>query len=101
MLIYPFVSKSHEHRFNAVLTAFSKNRECPLTQVKNFRIKLGFICTFNLCVGFALQQKKLRSEFKKFANAHLHFHLKTKKLDYYYTQLVELPQCAFLKLLKF
>ena len=67
-----FVSKSHEHRFNAVLTAFSKNRNASLTQVKSFRIKLGFICTFNLCVGLLFSKKKLRSAISKFANAHLH-----------------------------
>ena len=37
---------------------FLKNRECPLTQVKNFRIKLGFICTFLTCAWACCSARK-------------------------------------------
>ena len=45
---------------------FIKNRECPLTQVKSFAIKLGFICTFLTCPwACSSARKKLRSAIKK------------------------------------
>ena len=45
----------------------------PTYTSQNFRIKLGFICTFNLCVGLLFSKKKIAfRNLKKFANAHLH-----------------------------
>ena len=81
---------------------FLKNMECPLTQVKNFRIKLGFICTFNLCVGCCSARKIAFRNFKNSLMLIYTFRFEKLKNEISTAQkLVELPQCAFLKLLKF
>lgn len=47
-----FVSKSHEHRFNAVLTAFSKKYGMPTYTGQKFCNKTRFyLHFFNLFVG--------------------------------------------------
>lgn len=54
-----FVSKSHEHRFNAVSTAFSKKQGMPTYTSQKFQNKTRFYLHFsNLCVGLLFSKKK-------------------------------------------
>ena len=55
-----FVSKSHEHRFNAVSTAFSKKQGMPTYTSQKFQNKTRFYLHFsNLCVGLLFSKKKI------------------------------------------
>ena len=78
-----FISKSHEHRFNAVLTAFSKIGNAHLHKSK-FQTKTRFYLYFWLVRGLALQQEKIAfRNLKKFSNAHLHISFfKTKQMRF-------------------
>ena len=55
-----FFSKSHEHRFNAVSTAFSKKQGMPTYTSQKFQNKTRFYLHFsNLCVGLLFSKKKI------------------------------------------
>lgn len=55
-----FISKSHEHRFNAVLTAFSKKQGMPTYTSQKFQTKTRFyLYFFDLCVGLLFSKKKI------------------------------------------
>lgn len=54
-----FSKKSHEHRFNAVLTAFIKKSGMPTYTSQKFQNKTRFyLYFFNLCVGLLFSKKK-------------------------------------------
>lgn len=109
-----FVSKSNEHRFNAVLTAFYKKSGMPTYTGQKFQNKTRFyLHFFNLSVGLLFSKKKIA--FRNFKNSLMliyTFRFDKRKNEIFAIikngknkigiapQLVELPQCAFLKLLK-
>ena len=69
-----FVSKSHEHRFNAVLTAFSKKQGMPTYTSQKFQTKTRFYLYFLTCAWACSSARKKIAfrNLKKFSNAHLH-----------------------------
>lgn len=61
-----FILKSHEHRFNAVLTAFSKKQGMPTYTSQKFQTKTRFYLYFLTCAwACSSARKKLRSAIKK------------------------------------
>ena len=69
-----FILKSHEHRFNAVLTAFSKKQGMPTYTSQKFQTKTRFYLYFLTCAWACSSARKKIAfrNLKKFSNAHLH-----------------------------
>lgn len=63
-----FVSKSHEHRFNAVLTAFSKKQVTPTYTSQKFQTKTRFYLYFLTC-AWACSSARIKIAFRNFKNS--------------------------------
>ena len=62
-----FILKSHEHRFNAVLTAFSKKQGMPTYTSQKFQTKTRFYLYFLTCAWAcsSARKKNCVPQFKK------------------------------------
>lgn len=63
-----FVLKSHEHRFNAVLTAFSKKQVTPTYTSQKFQTKTRFYLYFLTC-AWACSSARIKIAFRNFKNS--------------------------------
>ena len=63
-----FVSKSHEHRFNAVSTAFSKKYGVPTYTSQKFQNKTRFYLYFLTC-AWACSSARKKIAFRNFKNS--------------------------------
>ena len=63
-----FVSKSHEHRFNAVKTAFSKKQGVPTYTSQKFQNKTRFYLYFLTC-AWACSSARIKIAFRNFKNS--------------------------------
>lgn len=63
-----FISKSHEHRFNAVLTAFSKKQGMPTYTSQKFQTKTRFYLYFLTC-AWACSSARIKIAFRNFKNS--------------------------------
>lgn len=63
-----FISKSHEHRFNAVLTAFSKKQGMPTYTSQKFQTKIRFYLYFLTC-AWACSSARIKIAFRNFKNS--------------------------------
>lgn len=63
-----FISKSHEHRFNAVLTAFSKKQGMPTYTSQKFQTKTRFYLYFLTC-AWACSSARKKIAFRNLKNS--------------------------------
>lgn len=63
-----FILKSHEHRFNAVLTAFSKKQGMPTYTSQKFQTKTRFYLYFLTC-AWACSSARIKIAFRNFKNS--------------------------------
>lgn len=80
-----FVSKIHEHRFNAVLTAFSKKQVTPTYTSQKFQTKTRFYLYFLTC-AWACSSARIKIAFRNFKNSLMLIYtfrfLKTKQMRF-------------------
>ena len=63
-----FISKSHEHRFNAVLTAFSKKQGMPTYTSQKVQTKTRFYLYFLTC-AWACSSARKKIAFRNLKNS--------------------------------